>query len=406
MSILNKTAVPIIRHAALEQPPKVDWTNFLQECSHRYNWIRNYDDKDYWFIEFANSYSFKFCLDSLLPLDIIEKIKNKEVTLILCNSQHGYHRIIEDIYNCVVINYNIPPEQILLLSNSPDILAEILVVSKEKNRDQIKVEFMIEFEAEAKEVAKSFTTAKNTLEYKEYPKKFLSFNGLPRPHRTAIQLLLKTNNLLHNGYVSYNVRLQDNPTQDPEHWYNQLIGREELSVFFSSFKDDICKLTPIYLDTTPKTHHMVHPANMAKVHLPMYENSYFSLITETAAYKGYSDDGFTGAGRILSEKTFKAIVNQHPFILVAMPRSLEELHDLGYKTFSPWIDESYDQEEDDVKRTFMIMREVKKLCNLDPDELKGFLQFAKEIVVYNYNLLVSKNKWTYPLNYKWTYPLN
>jgi hypothetical protein len=397
MSILNKTAVPIIRHAALEQPPTVDWTVFLSHHP-RYSWIRNYDDKNYWFIEFANSYSFKFCLDSLLPLDIIEKIKNKEVTLILCNSQHGYHRIIEDIYNCVVIKYNIPPEQILLLSNSPDILAEILFVSKEKNCDQIKAEFMIEFEAEAREVINSFTTAKNTLEYKEYPKKFLSFNGLPRPHRTAIQFLLKTNNLLRSGYVSYNVRLQDNPTQDPEHWYNQLIDREELRIFFSAYKDDICKLTPIYLDTTPETHHMVHPAKVNKVHLSMYENSYFSLVTETAAYNGFSDEGFTGAGRILSEKTFKAIVNQHPFILVAMPRSLEELHDLGYKTFSPWIDESYDQEEDDVKRTLMIMEEVKKLCNLQSEELKEFLQFAKEIVVYNYNVLASKNKWTYPLN--------
>ena len=402
MSILNKTAVPIIRHAAHEQPPKVDWTNFLQDPFHRYNWIRNYDDKNYWFIEFANSYSFKFCLDSLLPLDIIEKIKNKEVTLILCNSQHGYHRIIEDIYNCVVINYNIPPEQILLLSNSPDILAEILFVSKEKNLDQIKAEFMIEFEAEAKEVAKLYTTAKNTLEYKEYPKKFLSFNGLPRPHRTAIQFLLKTNNLLHSGYVSYNVRLDNNPTQDPVFHYNQLMCREELSIFFSSFEDDMCKLTPIYLDTTRDNHHLLHPSEVPVTHIDFYQDTYFSIITETAAYKGYSDDGYTGGGRILSEKTFKAIVNQHPFILVAMPRSLEELHELGYKTFSPWIDESYDQEEDDIKRTFMIMREVKKLCNLEPDELKEFLQFAKEIVVYNYNLLVSKNKWTYPLNYKWT----
>ena len=107
MTILNKSSVPIIRHAALEQQPRVDWAVFTPNHP-RYNWIRNYDDKNYWFIEFANSYSFKFCLDKLLPLDIVEKIKNKEVTLILCNSQHSYHRIVEDIYDGVVINYNIP----------------------------------------------------------------------------------------------------------------------------------------------------------------------------------------------------------------------------------------------------------------------------------------------------------
>jgi hypothetical protein len=397
MTILNRSSVPVVRHAAIEHTPKVDWTNFLEDTHHRYNWIRKYDDKNYWFIEFANSYSFKFCLHSLLPLDIVEKIKNKEVTLILCNSQHGYHRIIEDIYNYVVIDYNIQPEQILLLSNSPDILTEILFVSKEKILGQIKVEFMIEFEAEAKQVAREFETAKNTLEFKEYSKKFLSFNGLPRPHRTALVSLLKKDNLLDYGYISYNVRLGDSPTQDPEYWYKQLIENEDLS-FYKMYKDIICSMHPMYLDTTRDNHHLVHPAAVPSKHIDLYQNSYFSIITETAAYKGYSDEGHTGGGRILSEKTFKAIINQHPFILVAMPRSLEELHDLGYKTFSPWINESYDQEEDDVKRTLMIMEEVKKLCNLQPNELKEFLNFAKEIVVYNYNLLVSKNKWTYPLN--------
>lgn len=396
MTILNKSSVPIIRHAALEQQPRVDWAVFTPNHP-RYSWIRNYDDKNYWFIEFANSYSFKFCLDKLLPLDIVEKIKNKEVTLILCNSQHSYHRIVEDIYNGVVINYNIPPKQILLLSNSPDILTEILFVSKKKNLDQIKAEFMIEFEAEGKQVIKQFTTAKNTLALKEYSKKFLSFNGLPRPHRTALVSLLKKDNLLDYGYISYNIRLENSPTQDPTHWYEQLIELEALSVF-KIYKDIICGMHPMYLDTTRDNHHLLHPAAVPSMHIDFYQDTYFSIITETAAYKGFSDDGFTGAGRILSEKTFKAIINQHPFILFAMPRSLETLHDLGYKTFSPWIDESYDREEDDVKRTFMIIEEVKKLCNLQPNELKQFLQFAKEIVVYNYNLLVSKNKWTYPLN--------
>ena len=154
----------------------------------------------------------------------------------------------------------------------------------------------------------------------------------------------------------------------------------------------------MYLDTTKENHHLAHPLGIADSHRPLYQNTYFSLITETAAYQRYSDDGFTGAGRILSEKTFKAIINCHPFILVAMPGVLGLLQSLGYKTFSPWINEDYDTEANDATRTLMIIEEVKKLCNLSTTELTEFLAFAKPIVEYNYQLLLEKTNWLYPLN--------
>jgi len=44
----------------------------------------------------------------------------------------------------------------------------------------------------------------------------------------------------------------------------------------------------------------------------------------------------------LTEKTLRPLACGHPFWLVAGPRSLEYLRSYGFKTFSPWIDESYD----------------------------------------------------------------
>jgi hypothetical protein len=52
----------------------------------------------------------------------------------------------------------------------------------------------------------------------------------------------------------------------------------------------------------------------------------------------------------LTEKTFKPIALEMPFILVAPAGSLEYLRSYGFKTFNGIIDESYDEETDDIKR--------------------------------------------------------
>ena len=93
----------------------------------------------------------------------------------------------------------------------------------------------------------------------------------------------------------------------------------------------------------------------------------------------------------MTEKIFKAITCEHPFVLVTHPKTLPLLHELGYKTFSPYIDESYDNEKDDYKRLLMIVEEVKRLSNLDSNQLNEFLIGLKEIVEYNYNLLINKD---------------
>ena len=79
--------------------------------------------------------------------------------------------------------------------------------------------------------------------------------------------------------------------------------------------------------------------------------------------------------------------------MVARPRSLELLTELGYRTFSPWIDERYDRETDDEKRLLMILAEIERLVHLKPDELSDFLHNARQIC--RHNQLVLKSKQTY-----------
>jgi hypothetical protein len=122
-----------------------------------------------------------------------------------------------------------------------------------------------------------------------------------------------------------------------------------------------------------------------------YHSSYFSVVSETT----FRTDNPARNSRFITEKTYKAILMRHPFILVTIPKSLEVLKKLGYKTFSPWINENYDLEMDDNKRMMMIVDEIERLSNLNDDELKLFLSNVIGICEHNYKQLTTQTRFIY-----------
>jgi hypothetical protein len=85
----------------------------------------------------------------------------------------------------------------------------------------------------------------------------------------------------------------------------------------------------------------------------------------------------------LTEKTLRPIACGHPFILAAGPGALEYIRSYGFKTFAPWIDESYDLETDSFKRLEKIINAMVKIQNLQGSELEEFSQGIKDIANFN-----------------------
>jgi hypothetical protein len=154
--------------------------------------------------------------------------------------------------------------------------------------------------------------------------------------------------------------------------------------------ESIKSMPPLYLDTNKL---YINRAELTTPTFRYYRDSYFSVVSETTFY--YRDGSQNS--RFITEKTFKAIIMSHPFVIVSIPKSLEVLKELGYKTFSPWIDESYDQEMDDNKRMMMIVNEIERLCNLSQEDLEKFLVAMKEVCSYNHNVLRNKKTFIYKL---------
>ena len=72
----------------------------------------------------------------------------------------------------------------------------------------------------------------------------------------------------------------------------------------------------------------------------------------------------------LTEKTLRPIALGHPFMICNGPGTLEYLKTYGFKTFHPYINESYDQEQDSTKRLTMIVKEMQRISKLSRAEKK------------------------------------
>jgi hypothetical protein len=86
----------------------------------------------------------------------------------------------------------------------------------------------------------------------------------------------------------------------------------------------------------------------------------------------------------LTEKTFKAIALEMPFVLVAPAGSLEYLRSYGFKTFAGIFDESYDEETDDILRIERVTKLLKELNDLSVTERQKIHQACLPIVEHNF----------------------
>jgi hypothetical protein len=87
----------------------------------------------------------------------------------------------------------------------------------------------------------------------------------------------------------------------------------------------------------------------------------------------------------ITEKTFKAIALEMPFVLVAPAGSLAYLREYGFQTFDSVFDESYDSETDDLRRIEKVTALLKSLDQMSVKQRHEIHQACLPIVEHNYN---------------------
>lgn len=102
-------------------------------------------------------------------------------------------------------------------------------------------------------------------------------------------------------------------------------------------------------------------ANQQWNNLRYMERAFANVVTETRFYSPMP---------YITEKTIKPMILKRPFILAAPPYSLHLLHELGFKTFSEYWDESYDEIENHalrLKKIYIICNQITSLSYNDLD---------------------------------------
>lgn len=145
----------------------------------------------------------------------------------------------------------------------------------------------------------------------------------------------------------------------------------------------LSKETIAYFKILPKNIDISAKINDIHVNQVQFKG-YINLVTET-----FFDKKNT---LFFSEKIYKPLYAGQPFILVGNPKSLKLLKQQGYETFSPWINESYDDIVDPAKRMRAILDEVDRLCNMPENQFKDLMSNIADVCLRNHIHFLSRRK--------------
>ena len=217
---------------------------------------------------------------------------------------------------------------------------------------------------------------------RQIKKKYITFNrltGSARIYRSLFVGELAHRGLIDQGHVSYSATC-------PEHGhYNQ-----NLDQAISTYNLDSAYVTKIkqLLDTLP------HPMRIDYLDRDTIPNhsmvlsaveqcmeTFLHVVTETCYWERKCH---------LTEKIFKPVILQQPFVLLGPAHNLEYFKSYGFRTFDRWWDESYDLIEDPIERLQAVADILKYICSLSTEELTAILHEMKEVLEYNYKLFNSK----------------
>ena len=131
----------------------------------------------------------------------------------------------------------------------------------------------------------------------------------------------------------------------------------------------------------------------------IYDNSYFTVTTESGECVqlcdqfcvDHLDEYFRPFHNeiFITEKTTRPMLYLHPQILYSSTGTLEYLKNWGFKTFSNYWNEDYDNEPNANKKLQMIMDVVTELNNKSLEELHEMYWDMMPILKHNQNILIN-----------------
>jgi len=316
---------------------------------------------------------------------VLNDIRKEKCLLVIGSMSEGNlkEKDIRELYSILEVN-NLPERQILFVQSNYNLKKQFNDFLKlNPERDEIN---LIVTEHKLETSKESFIQIKNgNWDFSNYPKpptlntidevknikdtfrpyRYLSYNKSLRPDRVALLSLLHKEGLLDYGMISMgsetggSVGYQPWPTKfdfitDPElekdimEWSTKLESLRPMSIEGDLNVDDFDSGKFEGLNVCGYTY------------AEQYRNVYFQVVTE---------DVFEADSMFFSQTTYKPIVQLTPIVMFGSPHMIKNLNEVQGFHGASFMDNSYDDEEDNNLRLRMVVEEIKRLCNMSIEDL-------------------------------------
>lgn len=177
---------------------------------------------------------------------------------------------------------------------------------------------------------------------------FLCLNATARPHRVAFVALLGSLGIRSDVLLSFHGNSDGGKVGATEEDVRDVLERLH-AVALLDEAQRLIHAEPVFADSVDKRGNELYNA----IDIRLYATTALSLVTET--------DFTDGEIVRVTEKTVKALCLGHPALVVGNPSSLELVRQLGFETFSPFLDESYDAAQTAQERFAALTAELIRL---------------------------------------------
>lgn len=195
------------------------------------------------------------------------------------------------------------------------------------------------------------------------------FIGKPNWNRLVIAAWLNKNYKSKTLMTCHYDPTQERHKIDSELTDVNLLANEELATVVDFLSQCPLVLEEGFLNYTigPPTHYNI---------LSQYHNIFLDLIVETYV---------SGLSFFPTEKTLRPIIAKTPFIAMGPQGYLANLQRLGFKTFSKWWSEDYDNYSD-YQRILQIREILIDIFSWSDENIKKVLNEMEEILIHNRSL--------------------
>ncbi len=295
---------------------------------------------------------------------VFDKVKDKpNIKIVFSNFHEGTNQ--NPFFSRLILfkdKFNLATNQIVVVTNNKH--------SELFNRHGIKVihkpylfGFLVDHYRDIKHTSIDYKGTEigllNVNQYLESEKKkfFLTYNkNTTKTFRIQLILWLIKNKLIDDSYVSILIKNNNFNKRELDSNEIELNGLAE-------YYDEFDKIGFNVLDWDYPNHKNDVFSNLKYTTKSHYADTYFNIITETS---------FENNSLNLTEKSFKAFANCHPFLIIGDMDTHKYLQSLGFELYDELIDYSFDSMPDNQKRLNDALGQIRKVHKLGIDSIINF----------------------------------